>query len=280
MIGDPMNVTITFACYNQSSYTEKCMESLVAAGTDLNQVVVVDNGSSDDTLEVLKKYPRVHTIQNKQNMGCGVAWNQGALLRQTEWTVVMNNDVVVTRNWLTGLVSSAERNKLQIACPATVDGSDDYDIEAEALLRERGAIHTVRIGQVHAVCMLIHNSVWRDVGFFRATPKLLGYEDTIFFDECQTAGIKMGTIGSSWIHHYGSITQDAMRKERGLSKNAGLGHRHNYKLLNKSRWTRKLDKYKKLKALKRYESEEIASLGFSLHGYKKQNEPINWRIYN
>lgn len=275
-----MNVTITFACYNQSRYTEKCMKSLVAAGTNLDQVVVVDNCSNDDTLEVLQRYPQAHTIRNKQNMGCGVAWNQGALLRQTEWTVVMNNDIVVSHNWLTGLVESAEKNKLRIACPATVDGSDDYDIQAEALLRGEIAINTVRPGSVHAVCMLIHGSVWKDVGYFRATPKLLGYEDTIFFDDCKRAGIPMGTVGASWIHHYGSITQDAMRKERGLAKNAGLGDRHNYKLLNKSRWERKLDKYKKLKALKRYENEEITSLGFSLHGYKKPNEPINWRIYN
>lgn len=275
-----MNVTITFACYNQSSYTEKCVKSLVDAGINLDQVVVVDNCSNDDTLEVLQRYPQVHTIKNKQNMGCGVAWNQGALLRQTEWTVVMNNDVVVSRNWLTGLIKSAERNKLQIACPATVDGSDDYDTQVGALLREEAAINSVRHGQVHAVCMLIHNTIWKDIGYFRATPKLLGYEDTIFFDECQKAGIQMGTVGSSWIHHYGSITQDAMRKERSLTKNAGLGDRHNYKLLNKTRWARKLDKYKKLKALKRYENEEIASLGFSLHGYKKPNEPINWRIYN
>ncbi|CAM8623583.1 COG1216 Predicted glycosyltransferases [Burkholderiales bacterium] len=275
-----MNVTITFACYNQSSYTEKCMTSLVAAGTNLDQVVVVDNCSNDDTMEVLQRYPQAHTISNKQNMGCGVAWNQGALLRQTEWTVVMNNDIVVSQNWLTGLVESAERNQLKIACPATVDGSDDYDIQAEALRRGEAAINTVRLGSVHAVCMLIHSSVWKDVGYFRATPKLLGYEDTIFFDECQKAGIPMGTVGSSWIHHYGSITQDAMRKERGLTKKAGLGDRHNYRLLNKSLWERKLDKYKKLKALKRYENEELSSLGFSLHGHKKPNEPINWRIYN
>jgi N-acetylglucosaminyl-diphospho-decaprenol L-rhamnosyltransferase len=274
-----MNVTVTFACYNQSAYTRKCIDSLLAAGLEPDQMVVVDNRSSDDTVSVVQGYTGVHLIQNTRNMGCGVAWNQGALLKQTEWTVVMNNDVLVSKNWLKGLIGTAESEQLQIACPSTVDGSDDYDFQLESSIRERAAGDFIRYGQVHAVCMLIHQSVWNEVGYFRATPKLLGYEDTIFFNECQSAGIRMGTVGAAWIHHFGSITQDAMRKERGLSQKEGLSDRRNYKLLNKSRWTRKLEKFRKLRALRRYQEAELKALGFSLHGQKHLGECINWRLY-
>jgi GT2 family glycosyltransferase len=44
-------------------------------------------------------------ILNKQNLSCGAAWNQGILSRQTEWTIVMNNDIIVAPNFVERLIN-------------------------------------------------------------------------------------------------------------------------------------------------------------------------------
>ena len=108
--------------------------------------------------------------------------------------------------------------------------------------------------------------MWKEVGYFRATPKLVGYEDTLFFHEARKAGMQVGTTGAAWLHHYGSITQSAMKRERGLKESEELGYRNNHRLLQQPWLERKLDKVRMKRQLKQWRESEIAQFGFSLWG--------------
>ena len=274
----PDDYSITFACLNQSNYTRKCIESLVNTNVDLSRVVVVDNGSSDNTQEIVARYPDIHLVTNKANLGCGVAWNQGALKLQTEWTVVMNNDVILDPGWLEGLFYAANKYQLKMVSPAMIEGSDDYDIKTVLSHNSFKARDHVRHGNKHAVCMLIHHSVWLKVGYFRSNPSLFGYEDTLFFNELERKRIPTAIAGASWIHHYGSVTQTELKKERGISRKDGLGHRENFKLLGKSWLDRKISKLQRTQRRLANENTEIRNLGISLHGTKRPREDIQWRL--
>src|SRR5512134_904799 len=137
---------ITFACYNQVDYTRQCVDSLVRHGYDLQRVVAVDNGSSDSTRDYLQTLPLGGRILNRQNLGCGVAWNQGVLALQAEWSVVMNNDVLVPPHWLENLVASASALGLKVVSPALVEGPLDYDFEAFAADASQRMRDVARIG--------------------------------------------------------------------------------------------------------------------------------------
>jgi GT2 family glycosyltransferase len=274
----PDDYSITFACLNQSNYTKKCIESLVNTNVDLSRVVVVDNGSSDNTQEIVTRYPDIHLVTNKANLGCGVAWNQGALKLQTEWTIVMNNDVILGPDWFEGLFYAAKKYQLKMVSPAMIEGSDDYDIKTVLSHNSFKARDNVRHGNKHAVCMLIHHSVWLEVGYFRSNPSLFGYEDTLFFNELDRKKIPTGIAGASWIHHYGSVTQSELKKERGISEKKGLGDRDNFKLLGQSWLERKLLKLKRMRQRKAYERRETSELGISLHGTKQMGQEIKWRL--
>jgi GT2 family glycosyltransferase len=271
-----MNYTITFACYNQVDYTKQCLESMESSGTPLSRVVVVDNASSDKTIEYLKTKSLAKIISNKTNLGCGVAWNQGALETQSEWTVIMNNDVIVSRGWIEGMLGTATERGLDIISPSMIEGPLNYNFEEFAKSAQIMAKSAVRIGWAHAVCLAVHSRVWQEVGYFRAAPKLLGYEDTIFFHEARKAGMRIGTTGSAWLHHFGSITQSAMKRERGLKESQDLGYRYNHRLLNQSWLDRKLDKIKIKAQLRQWRDLEVASFGHSLWG-KSGGANILWR---
>jgi hypothetical protein len=113
-----------------------------------------------------------------------------------------------------------------------------------------------------------------DVGYFQPVPKLLGYEDTLFFHELMKANIQTAITGSSWLHHFGSITQTALKLERGLSQKEGLPDRHNYKLLQQSWLQRKLRKLKRKSQEKLWRNNEVALHGMSIHGLRKNGEFI------
>lgn len=120
--------SITFPCYNAIEYTKKCINSMIQNGEDLGRVIAVDNGSTDGTQEYLKSLPLGKVILNKQNLGVGVALNQGVLEFQTEWTIVMDNDLVVSKGWIDNLIGSAIENNLNVISPALVEGELDYDL--------------------------------------------------------------------------------------------------------------------------------------------------------
>ena len=264
---------ITFACLNQIEYTKQCVDSLIASGIDLSRVCVVDNGSTDGTREYLQTIPFGAVILNKQNLGCGVAWNQGALALQAEWTVVMNNDVICPAGWLENLIAAAQEHHLQIASPALLEGALDYDFanfSAEAMTKMR---HALRPGEAHGVCMLIHASVWQKSGYFYSVPRLLGHEDVLFFSDARKAGLRMGTVGASWLHHYGSMTQKAMKLERMSSKDLG-DHQLMKELLGQNWLIRKYNKMRRKHEQKINKRAEIARYGMSLRGERAQGKSI------
>ena len=266
---------ITFACYGQLHYTEQCLDSMVRHGTPLDRVVAVDNGSTDGTRDYLAQLPLGGRIYNRDNLGCGVAWNQGALALQAEWTIIMNNDVLVSAGWIENLIGAATRSGLRVISPALVEGELGYDFEAFAPDASTKMRDALRRGWCHAVCMAIHRSVWLEIGYFQPVPKLLGYEDTMFFHQMARAGIEGGTTGASWLHHFGSITQSAMKQERGLRQSDNLGYRYNYRLLGKSWMRRKMDKARLLRDQKRWQAEEMARYGMTMRGYCRNGE-LEW----
>ena len=272
---NPDRYSLTFACYNSVKYTKLCIDSMVKHGTPLDRLIVVDNGSSDETRDYLQTLPLGGRIFNKANLGCGVAWNQGALALQSEWTIVMNNDVLVSPNWIENLIHTAENIGAKIISPALIEGPLDYDFdlfEKDAFAKMNN-VH--RIGARHAVCLAIHESVWMDIGYFQPVPKLLGFEDTLFFNEVQKEGLKTAMTGASWLHHYGSITQTAMKLDRGLTEKDGLGYRYNYKLLNQSWLERKMNKASRKKQEIIWRDEEVKNHGMSIHGIR-ENQKFKW----
>ena len=270
------DVSITFACYNASQYTKWCIESLVKAGTPLSRLVVVDNGSSDDTRDYLSSLELGGRIFNRSNLGCGVAWNQGALHQQAEWTVVMNNDVLVHPNWIEGMIQSAIDNNLKVVSPALIEGALDYDyldFAHHARLKMRNVLRTPT---AHAVCLCIHRSVFHEVGYFRAAPRLLGYEDGIFFNELRLNTIPRGITGAAWLHHFGSITQSLMKQEKGLRSAEVLVQHNDRKLLQQSWLQRKLIRLQRKRLERQWHQEELEHHHMTLHG-ERSNGDFSWR---
>jgi GT2 family glycosyltransferase len=273
---DPAKYSLTFACHNSVEYTKKCIESMIAHGIPLDRLVVVDNQSTDKTRDYLSTLLLGGRIFNQHNLGCGTAWNQGALALQSEWSIIMNNDVLVSTHWIENLIQTAENLNLKVISPALIEGPLDYDFDSFSLKASQTMKNANRMGCKHAVCLAIHQSVWMDVGYFQPVPKLLGYEDTMFFHELKKANIQTAMTGSSWLHHFGSITQTAMKIERGLKHKDGLGYRFNYKLLQQSWLTRKLAKLASKKQTALARKAEVEQYGMSVHGLR-QNGQFVWQ---
>ncbi len=93
-------VSVVIVSFNVRGFLENLITSLNRAliGID-SEIIVVDNSSDDDTVEVIKKnYPAVRLIENNVNVGFGKANNQGVKISSGEYLLLINPDAVVEEN--------------------------------------------------------------------------------------------------------------------------------------------------------------------------------------
>lgn len=204
-------VAIVIPVFNQLDYTKRCLASLatdLAAGVT---AMVVDNGSIDGTAEFLAAQPGLGVIRNPENRGCAAAWNQGVQATSSDWVLLINNDVLVTEGWLAALAGFAQKHNLGIVSPAIREGELNYDLVTYARQFTTEMRGVSRWGTANGVCFLVRRRIFEVIGLFDEQFRVGQFEDADFFLRARKAGFQLGTTGSSFIHHFGSVTQDALR---------------------------------------------------------------------
>ena len=95
-----MKLSIIIVNYNVKYFLEQCLLSVRKAATGIDhEVYVVDNASSDDSIEMLnRRFPEVKLISNRANVGFSVANNQAIRVAQGEFVLLLNPDTVVQDN--------------------------------------------------------------------------------------------------------------------------------------------------------------------------------------
>jgi hypothetical protein len=100
--------------WNSQAMTEECVRSLQAMEGGSFEILIVDNGSKDGSAEYLRsRFPDVEVIANGRNLGFTGGCNVGmrrALERGVEYVLLVNNDTIVNKIFLTELMAEAERN--------------------------------------------------------------------------------------------------------------------------------------------------------------------------
>ncbi len=104
-----MKVSVIVPNYNGFAILEKCLESLLSHDPRPDQIVVVDNGSSDGSQEkIAGSFPSVDLVCLERNTGFTGANNAGLRASRGDLLVLLNNDCIVESDWLEGLLGRME----------------------------------------------------------------------------------------------------------------------------------------------------------------------------
>ena len=268
---DPMHVPATavqivIPVFNQLDYTRKCLASLRQNTDATVPVLVIDNGSTDGTADFLSTEKHLAVIRNAENLGCAAAWNQGVeRAGYAGWVAILNNDILVPPGWLEGLLQAAAENGLDIICPALREGLLNYDFEnhAREFIRRAGAI--LRPGMAHGICFLVRQRVFDAIGGFDPNFRVGQYEDADFFQRARLAGFKLAVTGRSFIHHFGSATQNSLRQDNGVA-----AYEARNRAYYRSKWQlawhqRALQRVKSKAQLAWWRAQERRQCGHALH---------------
>lgn len=115
--------------WNGAEVLEDCIKSVLAQTLPL-KILVVDNGSSDGSLEIVAKYSDIEVLALDKNHGFAGGVNAGikkALEANAEYVVLLNNDAVADKNWLKNLIDATKANpKLGIVTSKILNDSGEY----------------------------------------------------------------------------------------------------------------------------------------------------------
>lgn len=114
-------ISVIIVNWNGRDALERCLRSLepVAFGGKGTELIVVDNGSSDGSVELLERaFPSARVIRNAENIGFAPAVNQGIRDARGEYVALVNNDVVATEGWLEELKRALDTDPRRWAAAA------------------------------------------------------------------------------------------------------------------------------------------------------------------
>ncbi len=213
----PLTSIVVLTC-NQLSYTKLCLDSLRTHTDVPYELIVVDNGSTDGTIDYLRCQHDVCLIENDTNRGYAAGCNQGIRQARGEQIMLLNNDVVVTEGWLARLTKALwSSSNIGMTGPCTnytgnlqrieVPYNSLNEMHAFAEHRRnhaRGSAVPVEV--LYGFCLLIKRSLIDRIGLLDEQFEVGMFEDTDLCRRSRKAGYRLVVVEDVFVHHFGSQT--------------------------------------------------------------------------
>jgi len=200
----PRTVSITIGAFNNCDATKACLDSLfesecLSPKSQIVDVVVHSNGSTDGTSEMLMKYmkiqPKLHAVFSNQPLGYARAVNFPIQLTRGNYVVYLNNDTRPFGDWLDRLIDPMDLNpKLglcgpMIGVPYTMENG--YEVKPYVL----------------GMCEVVKRHVLEEIGLLAESWKIGYHEDEEFSTRVKNAGYEIhGIVDQSTIGHWDEYT--------------------------------------------------------------------------
>ena len=222
------NVYVVIPNLNGEDYLEDCLDSLEKQTIDVN-IVVVDNGSTDDSLSVISAYPGIHVIKKSSNTGFTGGVNTGieyALENGADAVALLNNDAAAEKDWLEQLMGEFDNEEIGVATSKIlladgkhIDSTGDF-VTVWGVPFPRGR-HEVDSGQyddkpevfgASGGASLYRAEMLKEIGLF--DDDYFAYlEDVDISFRAQAAGWKVHYAPRAIVYHKLSQTSNALGKD-------------------------------------------------------------------
>lgn len=231
-------VSVVVVNFNGRHLLAACLNSLRAQTYPDFEVILVDNGSSDGSLDYVQRaFPQVRIIANATNVGFAAGCNQAVAADQSEFIVMLNNDTMVEPTWLEELVRAVQADdRLGMAASKMLFADRPNMINSAGICIDRACIAWDRFGglddswpdsnratEIFGPCAgaaLYRRSMLEDVGLFDEQ-FFMYLEDVDLAWRSQSRGWRCIYVPSARLYHKhsGTAVEGSAQKQFLLSRN-------------------------------------------------------------
>ena len=218
--------SIIILTHNHCDITKACLESIRERTLEPYELIVIDNGSMDETTSYLASQPDVRLIRNLQNRGFPAGCNQGLRIAQGENLLLLNNDTIVTEGWLRRLLRSLHASDeigLVGPCSNRISGAQQipvgyHDLSGlERFAWDHAQSHQEETSETERLvgfCLLFKRKLMNKIGFLDERFGIGNFEDDDYCRRAIEAGYRALIVKDSFVHHWGSQTFQSMNINR------------------------------------------------------------------
>lgn len=216
-------ITVVIVNWNGERFLERCLSALLTQTVAPHEIILVDNASSDASLDIARRFPTVRLLAQKENLGFARGNNLAirVVSAESQWIVLLNPDAFAEPRWLEALLAVAQANpgfdffgsKLVTAADqAVLDGTGDAYHLSGLVWRTAHGVPVLALGESEceifspcAAAALYRRSVFEKVGGF--DEDFFCYvEDVDLGFRLRLAGYRCLYVPQSVAHHVGSGT--------------------------------------------------------------------------
>ncbi len=187
---------IMMVTYNRINLTKQTIESLYSTVYRDFELVIIDNGSSDETFEYLtglaKEKSNIHLKFNTENKGIAVGRNQALKMAEELngiWLSTIDNDVLFPDNWLDKCIDVLKANSSYAMIGVSFEPTIYPIVNLNGFEFERKPQ-----GNLGTACMVFNSKLLRLVGYFTTEYERYGEEDADLSMRIRTTGLQLGYI--------------------------------------------------------------------------------------
>lgn len=223
-------VSIVIPNYNGEKYIKECMDSLLVQTEKNFEIIIVDNGSEDKSLDVFSQYEdkmEIRYIKNQVNFGFAKAVNQGIQLAVSPYVILLNNDTKAGRRFVEELVHAIEIDKDIFAAQALMLQYNDKKLVDSAgdgfcalgwgfsMGKDEPAIKYRNEKEIFSACAgaaIYRKCIFEEIGYFEEA--FFAYlEDVEIGYRARLRGYKNIIVPSARVLHVGSASSGSRYNE-------------------------------------------------------------------
>jgi GT2 family glycosyltransferase len=143
-MSDNERVSVTIVTYNSGRFIKRCLESVLAQRYPNKEIIVIDNASTDGTVDILEQFEdRCQIIYNDENIGFAAAQNQAIRAGTGTWVLTINPDVLLLPNFIQALVEGGQIDpQVGAVCGKLLTILASFDLPDKPLVDSTGIYFT------------------------------------------------------------------------------------------------------------------------------------------
>lgn len=224
-------VSVLIVNWNSKENLIDCFESLFKISYQNFEVIMVDNGSTDTSVKFTQeKYPRVKIVKSNKNLGFAGGNNFGLKACRGKYILFLNNDTIVTKNFLDELVAFIEKDEsLAVVQPTILFHRPNTPMHKKinsvgSFILRSGFLYHLDYGKkyveskykdsyeiftAYGACFLVRKKVIDEVGLFDES-YFAYFEETDFSHRVWLNGYKIKILTRPVIYHKGGKTSEKL----------------------------------------------------------------------